>query len=273
MIRPMRSNDVPALMRLKETAGWNQTEQDWRNVMALEPEGCWVDDEQGEVVASTTAVCYGRELAWIGMVLVLPGWRGRGLARGLMEHALRWLEARGVRQAKLDATDMGRPLYARLGFRDERPLERWCTAQPGRKFATRLDADLPSERIAAMDWEAFGVDRKSLIQHLVRTYAGQGACDAEDFVLGRPGSNAYFLGPCAAANPEVAARLIGGLIERTAATSFFWDLFPDQPAAVDVAKSLGFERRRQLTRMALRPEPKLLGRPERVFGAAGFEYG
>ena len=273
MIRPMRADDVPSLMRLKESAGWNQTEADWTNVMALEPDGCWVDDHDDEVVASTTAVCYGRELAWIGMVLVLPSWRGRGLARALMEHALQWIEGRGVRQVKLDATDMGRPLYAKLGFRDERPIERWGAAQHDGKFATMFEADLPVKHIAAMDGEAFGVDRAPLIEHLVKTYPGQGAWDADGFVLGRPGSKAYFLGPCAAASPKAATSLIGALMERTPAASFFWDLLPDHLAAVEAAKSLGFERRRQLMRMALRPEPNLPGQPHRVFGAAGFEYG
>ena len=84
MIRLMRVADIPAAMWLKEAAGWNQTEADWANVLAMEPEGCWVEELDGEVVGSTTAICYVQDLAWIGMVLVAPAFRGRGLARGLM---------------------------------------------------------------------------------------------------------------------------------------------------------------------------------------------
>ena len=62
-------------------------------------------------------------------------------------------------------------------------------------------------------------------------------------------------------------------MQQTDARSFYWDLFPEVPAAVELARELGFERRRELVRMALRPEAASLGRPERVFGAAGFEYG
>ncbi|MBI3694939.1 MAG: GNAT family N-acetyltransferase, partial [Acidobacteria bacterium] len=47
MIRAMRLADIPAAMRLKEAAGWNQIEQDWANVLAMEPEGCWVEELDG----------------------------------------------------------------------------------------------------------------------------------------------------------------------------------------------------------------------------------
>jgi GNAT superfamily N-acetyltransferase len=266
----MRTDDIAAAMRLKQAAGWNQTEHDWANVLALEPEGCWVWQQEGEVIGTTTAICYGRQLAWIGMVLVLPEHRGKGIARGLMEHALEWLEARGVRQVKLDATDLGRPLYEKLGFRDERLIERW--GAPGSAAAGGPAADLPLEPIAAMDRETFGVDRTSLIARLLQVFQA-GACEPEGFCLGRPGSNAYFLGPCAAANPAEAGRLIREVMQAAGGAAYFWDLFPDVPAAVDLARSLGFERKRSLVRMALRPEASLPGRPERVFGAAGFEYG
>ena len=65
MIRRMQTGDLPAAMRLTAAAGWNQTVHDWTNLLALEPEGCWVWEQDGQVAASTTAICYGRELAWV----------------------------------------------------------------------------------------------------------------------------------------------------------------------------------------------------------------
>ncbi len=275
MIRRMETPDVPAAMRLKQAAGWNQTEQDWINVLALEPEGCWVWEQDGQVVGTTTAVCYGQELAWIGMVLVLPEFRGQGIARRLMEHSLEWLEARGVRQVKLDATDMGRQLYAKLGFRDERIIERWAGGR-GLKFPRGLKPAPPSPAppwLRHYDQETFGADRSRLLARLVETWPEQGVWrEPEGFLLGRPGSNYYFLGPGAASSVASAEVLARELLARAPAENFFWDLFPDQPAMVELARRLGFERRRGLVRMALRPEMGA-GRPERVFAAAGFEYG
>ena len=39
-VRLLTSSDIPQAMLLKQTVGWNQTEQDWLRVLELEPEGC-----------------------------------------------------------------------------------------------------------------------------------------------------------------------------------------------------------------------------------------
>src|SRR5260221_13886840 len=121
-LRRLLSADLPALMRLKDAAGWNQTEADWLNLLALEPEGCFGIGVKGEIVASATVICYGLELAWIGMVLTAPDFRGRGCARHLMNACIAYA---GPRPIRLDASDMGHSLYTSLGFVDECPVERW----------------------------------------------------------------------------------------------------------------------------------------------------
>ena len=59
------------------------------------------------LVASTVALPYGDEFAWVSMVLVLPEFRGRGYASLLLRHALGELAWRGI-AAILDATPAGR---------------------------------------------------------------------------------------------------------------------------------------------------------------------
>jgi hypothetical protein len=38
----MNLDDIPAAMRLKGDAGWNQTEADWRPLITASPDGCFV---------------------------------------------------------------------------------------------------------------------------------------------------------------------------------------------------------------------------------------
>src|SRR5512143_376832 len=114
-IVPLETSHIPFVMRLNEAAGWNQTEKDWTRVISVEPEGGFALFTDGVLASTATAVCFGRSLAWIGMVLTDPAFRGRGYARRLMEHALEFLGRRGMEWIKLDATDMGRPLYLKLG--------------------------------------------------------------------------------------------------------------------------------------------------------------
>jgi GNAT superfamily N-acetyltransferase len=46
-----------------------------------------------------------------------PPWRGRGLARRLMEAMIEWCREQGFRVLYLHASDEGRPLYEGLGFK------------------------------------------------------------------------------------------------------------------------------------------------------------
>src|SRR5690606_28412024 len=111
--------DVPSACELSAAAGWNQMPVDWERIISLEPLGCFCIEEDERVVATTTLLTYDRDLAWVGMVLTHADYQRRGFARQLVTAALELALARGMRSIKLDATDEGRPLYARLGFDDE----------------------------------------------------------------------------------------------------------------------------------------------------------
>src|SRR5436189_2710517 len=123
-IRLLKESDIAAAMELKEFAGWNQTESDWRLLLKLEPEGCFAAVLDDQVVGTTTTTRYGRELAWIGMVLVRPEHRRSGIATKLMKTALDYLKPK-VETVKLDATPQGRQVYEKLGFQVESRVERW----------------------------------------------------------------------------------------------------------------------------------------------------
>lgn len=49
-------------------------------------------------------------------VYTLPAWRGRGIARALMQAAMAWGVSRSFDRLVLHASEAGRPLYASLGF-------------------------------------------------------------------------------------------------------------------------------------------------------------
>jgi GNAT superfamily N-acetyltransferase len=269
-VRPLSTADIPAGVRLKSAAGWNQTEADWRNLLALAPEGCFGIECDGALRATATAVCFGRELAWIGMVLTEREYRGRGFARRLMEHALAYLRTLRVDWIKLDATNMGLPLYERLGFRAEGAIERWLRA-PGP--APAYGATRHNRLDSALDREASGTDRSKLLAVL----AGfESASIAGGFAMGRPGSQAAYFGPCVARSADAARDLIAWFLEQHAEESVYWDILPANADAVAVAREFGFERARELVRMAIPgvedPTP-LVNNDALVFATAGFEFG
>lgn len=58
-------------------------------------------------------------------VATIPSARGRGLASGLMRRALAAGRERGCDVSTLEATQMGAPVYERLGYRTLGRLEMW----------------------------------------------------------------------------------------------------------------------------------------------------
>jgi len=284
-IRRLRPDDIPDLMRLSCSAGWNQVAGDWARLLALEPEGCFGIEADGRIVATATAICYGHRLAWIGMVLTDPAWRRRGLARRLMEHSLAFTERRRIEWVKLDATEMGRPLYARLGFHDECLVERWASAGGRRKVPAWSGGVDPgavvrpwSAREAAgwrtMDHRAFGAGRGRLLERLARHEAAFIA--GAGFALIRPGAAAFTFGPCVALTPKTARSLLAWSLRSHPRDTIYWDLLPENAEAVRLAREFGFEMKRRLVRMvgagAARAAP-VRGDPRLVYATAGFEYG
>jgi GNAT superfamily N-acetyltransferase len=167
-IRRMTAADIPLGMRLKEQAGWNQTEADWRRFLALEPTGCFAAEYKDEPVGTTTACIFGK-VAWIAMVLVDERVRGRGIGKALMEHALAYLDAAGVRSVRLDATALGQPLYEKLGFRAQFELSRFVGVLPAQGApVSGLRTAQPEEwiEIFRLDSEVTGAERANLLRRL-----------------------------------------------------------------------------------------------------------
>lgn len=254
-IRFLEPSDVPQACALSHAAGWNQTPDDWRLAIEMNPEGCFAMELDSSVVATTTSIRYGTDLAWIGMVLTHPEFRGRGFARALLQRALDHLEA--VPTVKLDATSMGEPLYRQLGFVDECVIERWIRpALPSPPIMVDPFLLLP-----ALDQEAFGADRSALLERL----AGIEAASVKDigFAMGRAGR----FGPCVSRSKDAALLLAQWYLARHPDQPIVWDLFPE----TNLAQFLGFQLSRRLTRMVR--GRKRHGDNFLVYAGAGFEFG
>ena len=265
-MRQLVPGDIDAMMRLKQAASWNQTEADLRRNLTLEPEGCFAVDCEGQLASTATVISYGHELAWLGMVLTDPKFRGRGFARQLFTHTLEYLDSRGVIRSKLDATSMGEPLYRSFGFEAECVIERWVrVAQPN----CRGSAGTSPIADVSLDRKVFAADRSALLTSL----ASEGCIDLGQgqYAMGRPGSNAAYFGPMVATGKYSARRGLEWLLQNYGRSTAYWDLFPGNAPAVELAREYGFEPARQLVRMRRgAPDSSDIGA---MYAIAGFEYG
>jgi ribosomal protein S18 acetylase RimI-like enzyme len=280
-LRVLGTDDLTFADSLRAKAGWNQTREDWQRFLAMEPEGCFLAQWDGAAAGTAVTLRYASELAWIGMVLVEPEYRGRGIGRALLEHCVVWLQRRGVRCIKLDATPLGKRLYDGLGFRDEWTLARWehagLQATKPDEGRHRLWQVSDGERCAAPDVAAFGVARDRLVEALARqsrlglvSKTAQGHIAAYGFI--RNGARAAYLGPIVAESDEIGLPLVQALLASSLGEPVFWDIPDANTAAVDWARRQGFTRQRALMRMYL-GENTAPGDPQRQFALAGPEVG
>jgi GNAT superfamily N-acetyltransferase len=284
-IRPLMSTDIPFGMMLKDIAGWNQLPSDWGRLIAFEPGGCFVARYDGRDVGTVTVTAYERRFGWVGMVLVHPDMRRRGVGTALLMHGIRYLETRGVAAVKLDATPTGKKLYQTIGFADEDLLER--RQGMGETVATSADPSIVSgsaalsglmNRLCEYDEPVFGADRSRVLHRLV--------CEPEvhtgvvldpcgrilGYIMVRPGSNRHYIGPWVADDADVGRRLWHWALSRIPGVPFFTDVCLANPEVDIVVPKRLFPLQRPLVRM-VRGENRYPGEPRRVFGIAGPEIG
>ena len=254
-LRKMTRQDVPLGMRLKDQAGWNQTEGDWRRFLDLEPAGCFVAMQEGRPVGTVAAFVFG-SIGWIAMVLVDRQARHQGIGTRLVEHASEYLDTRGVRTARLDATALGQPIYERLGFVAEYELFR----MQGVARAAVCDSNvctLPPERLAdvlELDRKVSGTERGRLLKSLheeapdaMRTFVADR--DVLGYLTTRYGARATQIGPGTALTEEAGRALIVDALSRCQGEPVFVDVPVENRAAVTCAESQGLVVQRPFVRM------------------------
>ena len=300
-IKLLGEGDIPAAMKLKEFARWNQTESDWRRLLKLEPDGCFAAWLDGRVVGTTTTTTYGSELAWIGMVLVDPRYRRRGIASRLMRKALDYLREAGIATVKLDATPEGRTVYEAFGFESELLIERWMGVPlPASVTDCRALDEVARPSVLAFDRQAFGADRAGLLNSLIAEACVEPLIATttdghlRGYALARSGTSAVYIGPLISADERSAAVLLDGILGQLTDQRVYIDLhtgsgkskvqsprsevqiYIDLHTGFEGGKRLlserGFAKQRDLIRMSY-GEPNSAGTSELVFAIAGPEIG
>jgi len=260
-IRLLFEADIPSAMRLKEAAGWNQNEADWRRLLSLQPDGCFGAVRDGRLVGTTTTTIYS-ELAWIGMVLVDPQQRRQGIAAQLLQVALDYLNEK-VETIKLDATALGRPVYQKFGFVVESEVERWSGSGGPTQRDTQIAIDRESVReLLELDRLAFGADRSELIEKLIAD-----ACvapvliRAEDgalsgYALARSGTRKTYVGPVVRSEPQLVEKLLDQVLSELPGREIYLDVNRECVADTSLLSDRGFVKERDLMRMVKGPSQK-----------------
>jgi GNAT superfamily N-acetyltransferase len=179
-VRRLSIGDLPGCQRLAEDREWGKEDRKWRFLFAV-GDVYGIDDGNGGLAATVVSTPYGRDVAAISMVLVAKRYERRGLGGRIMRHAM---DEAGTASLCLTATEMGRPLYERLGFRPVGTCttytgviggpSRQGAGGPSRQGAGgsgRQGVSVPATpadmaAVHALDTEVFGAERTQVVEGL-----------------------------------------------------------------------------------------------------------
>lgn len=233
-IQRLQPGDADDLCPLSIEAGWNQVAADWRLMLGLE-HGYGIRGADGAWIASALALPLGPALTWLSMVLVTQPARGQGFGTRLLSRCLAEVEVSGA-AAGLDATELGRPIYLPLGFRDVYALSRWQAGQgvrqavpPPAGIVVRAATSDDLSRICSYDPERSGLQRAPILAHLLARSAGLASIALRPdgalagYALGRDGYRTFHAGPVVAEDEAIGLALLSSVLAGT-----------DQPVIADV---------------------------------------
>lgn len=128
MLRTMTRADLGRALDWAAEEGWNPGLEDLGVFHATDPSGFFCAELGGKMAAAISVVNHSPTLAFLGLYLCAPAYRGQGIAHALWLHALRHA---GDRTVGLDGVPAQQENYRKSGF---------VLAGQTRRYAGRLHA-------------------------------------------------------------------------------------------------------------------------------------
>jgi predicted N-acetyltransferase YhbS len=280
--RTARPDEMALVIEMAAREGWNPGLHDGAAFYAADPEGFLLAESAGRVIGCISAVAYGADFGFIGLFIVAPDWRGRGVGSLLWDAGMARLAGRVV---GLDGVPAQQDYYRRKGF---------ALAWQNARFAGRAPSSVPApdvrtdERIVALaaldvaalcadDRSVFPAPREAFWRAWIAMPGSVGLAWVEQGRLAgwgvlRPCREGHKIGPLLADRPDIAAALYDALSQRAGAGgSVFLDVALPNAQALELARTRGLQQVFDTARMYRGAAPACaIGR---LYGVTSFELG
>jgi GNAT superfamily N-acetyltransferase len=243
--------DWRVFLDLARAEGWRVPARELELYRGALADSAFVLRRQGEACGFVTAVAHERS-GWIGNLLVPSECRGRGYGTLLFDHAVDSLRSRGLTSIWLTASEMGRPLYEKKGFRVVGGIKRWTLV-----IDEALGPPPPEggdlESLCRLDFRAWGESRRRLLLPLAR--GGEVFSRGDTAALLQEGDGMRVLGPwvsgtlCPRENRQVLSAVLAAA---ATGTEVVVDLLESSPLA-PLLTAAGFVPRGRCDLMTLGP--------------------
>ena len=283
-IRTWTQGDLKYVAESVQREGWGHARRDVERCWNLEPNGCFIAESDNKLVGHIFSVLFG-EIGWIGLLIVNPEKRGKGIGAALVEATINYLEENGAKTIKLEAVEEAAPLYRRLGFVDAFDSLRFRGTpgrneeQPHRPETAFLMHENDISEVAEFDALYFGANRLSILRRLYGDFSQYCFAAKENqringYIMARKTLDELWLGPWVCADSQVAGFLFDTLFESVRKEATYLRLgFPAlNTNARKLVEKLGFHLVGKSIHM-IRGDRKNQGDVTCIYGIGGPEKG
>jgi len=169
-IRKMSQQDIEFALTLTTTEGWGSIKLDFEELLAFDPQGCFIAEFSDEPIGMICTTPYN-SFGFVSNLIVLREHRNKKLGTELMKHALEYLERKHVVSHLLDGVMKAISLYERFGFEKRHKslrLEGYVEPKESADIRYMTAGDL--DDIDQFDTKFFGASRKRFIESRLRHF-------------------------------------------------------------------------------------------------------
>jgi ribosomal protein S18 acetylase RimI-like enzyme len=276
IVRTMTADEVNLAIEWAAHEGWNPGLHDAHCFRAADPDGFFIGELLGEPVGSISAVAYDAHFGFIGLYIVKPEFRGKGLGLRIWQHGIAYL---GKRNVGLDGVVAQQPNYRKSGFQlAYRNIRFQGVAEvDASNNASLADArQLPFDKLASYDRRFFPAPRDIFLRGWIDqpdavALASVGDGQMRGYGVLRRCREGRKIGPLFADDAQTAEALFTALVARCPGETVALDVSELNTAAVALAErhrlTSVFETARMYTKRA--PDIPLA----RLYGVTSFELG
>lgn len=276
-IRTLRADEMALVIELAAREGWNPGLHDAACFHAADPGGFLVAEHRGEAVGCISAVSYAGRFGFIGLYIVAPAWRGKGVGLRLWREGMARLAGQVV---GLDGVPAQQDNYRRSGF---------ALAWNNARFAgvARSGGETPPQvvplstvdfaALCADDRRVFPAPRDAFLRAWIDMPDATGLAWVDQgrlvgWGLIRRCREGHKIAPLVADDPAVARALLAALCATVpAGDTVYLDVPLPNAEAVAMARAEGMHHVFETARMYAGSAPAC--ELQRLYGLTSFELG
>ncbi|CAN7709850.1 GNAT family N-acetyltransferase [Variovorax sp. LjRoot130] len=277
-IRTLRRGEMPVVIEFAAREGWNPGLHDADPFHAADPGGFLVAEHQGQAVGCIGAVSYAGRFGFIGLYIVAPDWRGRGIGRRLWAKGMARLAGHVV---GLDGVPAQQDNYRKSGF--SLAWQNIRFAGTARRSERTGDApivplrDVDFAALCADERRIFPAPREAFLRAWIAMPEATGLAWMDQGRLAGWGlirrcREGHKIGPLVADRPEVASTLYAALCGSVPeGDPVYLDVPMPNADALALARALGLRSVFETARMYAGTAPAC--ELQRLYGITSFELG